>query len=208
MSILDSSHISIIYMQIGWTPLHLSCEKGHSATAQLLLQAGADKDAKNTYRVTPLHKACSIGHLTIVQLLLQEGADKEIKDMEGNKALDMAQLMGHTEIVKLLEEWPQIREKELLPDSTMKFMSHTIVILTVVDVIESIVVAAANHTNKNGYKGLGFTAALYSLLICCLSSFIFSMVYKKQLATQFVVGFLIGVYLQFLSSISLDYILF
>lgn len=176
--------------------MHLSCQKGQSATAQLLLQSGADKDTKNKYRVTPLHEACAIGHRTLVQLLLQEGADTEIEDMDGNTALDMARQMDHMEIANLLEEWPRRRGKESLPDSTIKFMSHTVVVLAIVDVIESIVVAAANHTNKNGYKGLGFAATLYSLIICGLCYLIFTMVYKRQLVTQLMMGFLIGAYLQ------------
>ena len=36
----------LYYIQYDWTPLHYAAHKGHTAIVQLLLQAGADKDAK------------------------------------------------------------------------------------------------------------------------------------------------------------------
>ncbi len=45
MSILILYHISII--QLNYTPLHYAAEYGQTAVAVLLLQAGADRDAKN-----------------------------------------------------------------------------------------------------------------------------------------------------------------
>jgi ankyrin repeat protein len=41
----------------------------------LLLEKGADVNAKNEYCTTPLHRACSGRHENIVSLLLEKGAD-------------------------------------------------------------------------------------------------------------------------------------
>ena len=45
---VDAHLIShLYYIQGNSTPLHRAASEGHTAIAQLLLQAGADKDAKN-----------------------------------------------------------------------------------------------------------------------------------------------------------------
>jgi ankyrin repeat protein len=47
MTNLTSSLISIITIQINKAPLHIACEKGNHDMVQILLQAGADMEAKN-----------------------------------------------------------------------------------------------------------------------------------------------------------------
>eukprot|EP00757_Euglenozoa_sp_SAG-D1_P014406 gene14406-21665_t len=41
----------------------------------MLLQAGADIQAKNEYEWTALMRACDKGHSNVVKMLLQAGAD-------------------------------------------------------------------------------------------------------------------------------------
>ena len=54
--------------------LHLACRHGEHATVQLLLQRGADVQAKDSWGWTPLHCAVEGGHVSTVQALLQAQA--------------------------------------------------------------------------------------------------------------------------------------
>jgi len=60
----------------GWTGLHSAAKKGHVAVARLLLEHGADPNARevgdNTY---PLHRAAAGGHLDVMRALLDAGGD-------------------------------------------------------------------------------------------------------------------------------------
>lgn len=60
----------------GWTGLHTAAQAGHADAVRLLLDHGADPDAReagdNTY---PLHWAASKGHLDTVRALLDAGGD-------------------------------------------------------------------------------------------------------------------------------------
>ena len=59
-----------------WTGLHTAARAGHTAAVQILLEHGADPNAReagdNTY---PLHWAAAHGHLDTVRTLLDAGAD-------------------------------------------------------------------------------------------------------------------------------------
>ncbi|VAH98820.1 unnamed protein product [Triticum turgidum subsp. durum] len=52
------------------SPLHLAATKGHHEIAALLLEKGADANARNVYGQTPLMQACRSGHWEVVQTLL------------------------------------------------------------------------------------------------------------------------------------------
>jgi ankyrin repeat protein len=52
----------------------IAAEKGHTKIVQLLLEKGADVNAKNKYGETALMYAAENGHTETVQLLLEKGA--------------------------------------------------------------------------------------------------------------------------------------
>ena len=57
------------------TALIFASLDGHTAIVQLLLGAGADKEAKDQFGYTALMSASEGGHTAIVELLLGAGAD-------------------------------------------------------------------------------------------------------------------------------------
>lgn len=58
-----------------YTPLHRAAYENHLEMAELLLQFGADVNARTEFKWTPLHSACKWNHPDMVALLLQHGAD-------------------------------------------------------------------------------------------------------------------------------------
>ena len=66
---------------------------------KLLLDRGAEIEAKDNYSSTALHLAATGGHAEVVKLLLDRGAAIEAKDRDGRTALSMA---GRAEVVELL----------------------------------------------------------------------------------------------------------
>lgn len=63
--------MSIIFPQLGTSPLHLAAQYGHYSTAEVLLRAGVSRDARTKVDRTPLHMAAADGHAHIVELLVR-----------------------------------------------------------------------------------------------------------------------------------------
>jgi ankyrin repeat protein len=78
--------------------------QGHLATTRLLVDRGANLDARGTRDVTPLMMAAAAPHpdTAMVQLLLTQGRDAAARDQAGRTALDWALLQGETPAARLL----------------------------------------------------------------------------------------------------------
>eukprot|EP00757_Euglenozoa_sp_SAG-D1_P016959 gene16959-22868_t len=68
----------------------------------MLLQAGADIQAKNQDGYTALMRACANGHSNVVETLLRAGADIQAKTQRGWTALMRACANGHSNVVEML----------------------------------------------------------------------------------------------------------
>ncbi|KXZ41601.1 hypothetical protein GPECTOR_372g153 [Gonium pectorale] len=86
----------------GNTPLHYAAESGHTEVLQVLLGAGADKDATKKDGWTPLYAAAQNRHVEAVAALLQAGANKEAATKDGTTPLHAATEKGHVEVVGAL----------------------------------------------------------------------------------------------------------
>jgi len=87
------------------TPLHNALQRwapNHFETVRLLLENGADPNARMSLGSAPLHLASSEGIAEAVRLLLKYGAEVEAVDGMGRTALQVASEKGLDEITKLL----------------------------------------------------------------------------------------------------------
>ncbi|GEM10954.1 palmitoyltransferase SidR [Rhodotorula toruloides] len=75
----------------GTTPLHWAAINGHVIAAKVLLERGAEVDARGgELRGTPLMWAARNGHLPLVHLLLKHGADPSLTDDQSFNALHLS----------------------------------------------------------------------------------------------------------------------
>ena len=88
----------------GDTPLIKSCSKGYINNVKLLLEKGADVEAKNDEGMTSLMFASLSGHLETLQYLHRNGAQIETKNNNGWSSIQFASWSGHLETVKYLHE--------------------------------------------------------------------------------------------------------
>lgn len=60
---------------LGFSRLLVACLEGRDNIVQMLLNKGADVNAKGLYWVNPLYAACSKGYHQIVKVLLNNNVD-------------------------------------------------------------------------------------------------------------------------------------
>ena len=87
-----------------WGPLHLAAGRGHKEVVGLLLEHGADVNARSPSHETALHVAARRGHKEVVELLLEHGADVNARSPLHQTALHVAARQEHKEVVELLLE--------------------------------------------------------------------------------------------------------
>jgi ankyrin repeat protein len=82
----------------------LACRNGHTDVARLLLDRGADVNARGFFSATALHWAAIEGHAGTVRFLLENGADPSLRDAQFDAdALGWAREGGHEPVVALLD---------------------------------------------------------------------------------------------------------
>ncbi|KAK4077918.1 uncharacterized protein Triagg1_3612 [Trichoderma aggressivum f. europaeum] len=95
---------SVMAIDGNLTDLIIASYYGHHAVVKLLVEEGADIEAKDGDGQTPLLWAAIVGHETVVKLLVEKGADIEVEDNFGQTPLSRAAENGHEAIVQLLAE--------------------------------------------------------------------------------------------------------
>ncbi|MEM8938891.1 MAG: ankyrin repeat domain-containing protein [Bacteroidota bacterium] len=89
----------------GFTPLVLATYLGKETVARLLIENGADIDARDAMMGnTALMGVCFKGAVKLAQLLIEKGANTALKNNNGETALDFAKNGGHQEIVSILTQ--------------------------------------------------------------------------------------------------------
>lgn len=85
-----------------WTPLHYAAMQGSVGVVTLLLQAGADPNARSANGNTPLMMGAMSGIPGVARALLAAGANPALRNLNQDRAEDLAAKRGHTDYVALM----------------------------------------------------------------------------------------------------------
>ena len=102
---VEVEHTDDIY---GRTALHWALHTQHADVVQVLIDAGANIEAKDKKGYSPLLFACVIGELVLVKKLVAAGAGVRVTNDEGTACLAIAASRGHTETVRYLVDLPEV----------------------------------------------------------------------------------------------------
>jgi ankyrin repeat protein len=82
--------------------------RGHEAVARLLLEKGANVNARSNIKATPLYWAAQANQKKMVEFLVSRGADVTLTDEKGDTPRVWAGKEGHKAVAELLsglEKW-------------------------------------------------------------------------------------------------------
>ncbi len=103
------AEVNLAEQRANYTPLHFAVDNGAVDVATMLLDAGADIDARGKREITPLNLAVERWQHShdgaMIQLLVQRGADQALADITGFTPPDKAkgQRKFPTELAELLQ---------------------------------------------------------------------------------------------------------
>jgi len=109
-TVLDEDpSLATAWSEDGFTPLHFAAFFGHPDAAELLIERGADLEARSTNRdfaldASPLHSAVAARQREAIEVLLDAGADVNAVQHQGYTPLLEAAQSGASELVELLLE--------------------------------------------------------------------------------------------------------
>jgi ankyrin repeat protein len=132
-------------------------------TAALLLDAGADANLANEFRMTPLSQACTNGSAAFVRLLLKSGANPNTPIDTGETPLMTCAKTGTVDAVRLLVEYgAQVNAKEPAQNQTALMWAasekHTKVVQALIELRADI-----KAQTKQGFTPIHFAARVGDL---------------------------------------------
>lgn len=112
-----------------WSALHYAVFAGHADVAALLVEQGADVNARSPNGSSVLMMAVYEGHEDLARWLLTRGADTSIKNENGDGALEWAMKFGRSKIARMVSspegfqaaasrpkaDWGAVRRSEAVP---------------------------------------------------------------------------------------------
>ncbi|RYP56997.1 hypothetical protein DL770_010789 [Monosporascus sp. CRB-9-2] len=103
----------------GQIPLLWAAANGRLAVLKLLVEKGAQIEARDNDNKTPLMLAAEYGHEAAAKLLVEKGAQIEAKDNDGSTPLIFATWQGHEALARLLvEKGAQLEAKSNLKNGS------------------------------------------------------------------------------------------
>lgn len=98
-----------------WTPLHMACLNGHPELVQLLLDYGADIEARDGIERTPLILSVESRNLRVAETLVERGADINAQAIRGYTALLLAARNDFEDMVNYLIDQGADIHTDMLP---------------------------------------------------------------------------------------------
>jgi protein-serine/threonine kinase len=87
-----------------FTALHFAAQEGRRDVCNVLIENGANLEARSSIGRTPLHLASLRGHTDVARVLIENGADINCQDEESYTPLHYASEMGNSEVAAVLVE--------------------------------------------------------------------------------------------------------
>jgi hypothetical protein len=87
-------------------PVHAAASVADTASMRLLIERGADPNARQHLGYAPLHASAANGDRATTELLLAHGADPHAKTDDGRTPADMAAERGHGDLADWLRGQP------------------------------------------------------------------------------------------------------
>lgn len=87
-------------------PVHAAASVGDTASMRLLLERGADPNARQRLGYVPLHAVAANGDRAMAEVLLAHGADPQAATDDGKTPADFATERGHNDLADWLRKQP------------------------------------------------------------------------------------------------------
>ncbi len=104
--------VNVNLLRDGITPLMIAASKGHTAVAEVIIQAGVNINERSDNGDTALHMAAEQTGTDVVELLLHSGIDSEAKNKFRKTALQRAEEKGNHDIARVIKA----HQQQLLAD--------------------------------------------------------------------------------------------
>lgn len=160
--ILDQSNQLVNSQEAGgWTPLVIAASKGNLRLVKILLDRGADVNAKTYMDQTALYVSANNGFINVVNILLDHGADAKIRVKKSYESAAIAAITsGHLHILKrLIDHEPELLK---LPTVSGATILHAAAQIGRESSVEMLLKAGAqvDLKKKDGTTALSCAAAL------------------------------------------------
>ena len=96
------ANVNHVHVVNNFTPLHEASLNGRAPVVELLIDHGADIEAKTRIGATPLHLAAQEGHLATARLLVTRGARTDAANRQGAMPIHKAAQKNRHQVLEFL----------------------------------------------------------------------------------------------------------